>query len=686
MAKAKGSARLARVRNIGITAHIDAGKTTVTERVLYYTGISHKIGEVHDGEAVMDWMDQERERGITITAAVTNCPWDNHELHIIDTPGHVDFTVEVERSMRVLDGAIVVIDAVAGVEPQTETVWRQADRYAVPRLVFINKMDRIGADFEYAVTTLQERLGSKPVLLTLPIGAEDGFVGVIDVVRGVAIRFEGTRGVEVVESELDTEQQERRQRAYEQLVEACADVDDSIAEAFLEGEEIELATLQAAIRKGTLAGQMQPVLAGSALRDKGVQPLLDAVVSYLPSPLEAPPVQGVIPGTEEKVLREPDAKAPLVALAFKIHMFEGRKHVYLRIYAGTVSVTDTVFNVTTGKNERVARLFRVHAQKRERTKTAEAGEIVVAAGLKGVRTGDTLSDPSQPILLETIAFLEPVISIAVETKRNQDSDKLDDVLAKLVDEDPTLRVREDPDTGQLLLYGMGELHLEVVCERIRREFNVEVNTGKPQVVFRESVKVEAQASEVFERHNEDENLHLFAEARVAVRPLERGKGLQVTARRLKVLPEGTSLSDEARRAVEEGARDAAQAGPMQGYPLVDTEIEVESVTQRGAETTTQALRVAVAQAVRAATRAAGAVLLQPIVKLDVVLPGELTGPVIGDLQARGGRVEGMDSEHGVAVIHGTAPLVDMFGYSTELRSMTQGRGTFSMQFSHFSDS
>ncbi|MFH1809605.1 MAG: elongation factor G [Pseudomonadota bacterium] len=686
MAKGKGPGRLARVRNIGICAHIDAGKTTVTERVLYYTGISHKIGEVHDGEAVMDWMDQERERGITITAAVTNCPWRNHELHIIDTPGHVDFTVEVERSMRVLDGAIVVIDAVSGVEPQTETVWRQAERYKVPRLVFINKMDRVGADFDYSVQSLSEKLHAHPVLLTIPIGAEDAFAGVIDVVRGVAISFSGERGSEVQEAPLDEAQQERRDQAREQLLEACADVDDAVAEAFLEGREVDEESLRAAIRTATIANKIQPVLAGSALKDKGIQPLLDAVVEYLPSPLETPPVHGIKPGTTEELSREPDAKAPVVALAFKIHMFEGRKHVYLRLYAGTIQTGSNIYNATTGQTERVARLFRVHAQKRERADQAEAGEIVVAAGLKGVRTGDTLCDATAPILLETIAFLEPVISVAIEPKRNQDSDKLQDVLAKLVDEDPTLRVRDDPDTGQLLLYGMGELHLEVVCERIRREYNVEVNTGKPQVIFRESVAREAEGEETFERHNEEEALHLFATARVRVKPLERGTGLKVTTQGLTLLPEGQALSDEARRAMEEGAMDAAMAGPKQGYPLVDTEIAVLSVVTRPNESPPQAMRVAVAQAVRTATRAAGAVLLQPIVKLDVVLPADMTGPVMGDLQARGGRVEGMDSEHGVAVIHGTSPLVNMFGYSTDLRSMTQGRGTFSMQFSHFSDS
>lgn len=686
MAKTKAVARLEKVRNLGICAHIDAGKTTVTERVLFYTGISHKIGEVHDGEAVMDWMDQERERGITITAAVTNCPWKSHELHIVDTPGHVDFTVEVERSMRVLDGTVVVIDAVSGVEPQTETVWRQAERYKVPRLVFVNKMDRMGADFEHAIKSLVDRLHAKPVVLTFPIGASDSFVGVVDVLAKKAIYFEGEKGSDLRETSLDDSLKEQQQAYYEQLVEACADVDDSIAESFLEGGEIETERLQEALRKATLANLIQPVLAGSALRDKGVQPLLDAAVAYLPSPLEAPPVEGIVPETSEKQTRPPVAKDPLVALAFKIHMYEGRKHVYLRLYAGTLKSGDNVLNATTGNTERVARLFRVHAQKRERIEQAQAGEIVVAAGLKGVRTGDTLCAADAPLLLETIAFLEPVISIAIEPKRNQDADKLMEVLAKLVDEDPTLRVREDADTGQTLVYGMGELHLEVIVERIRSEFNVEVNTGKPQVVFRESVKTTGEASEVFERHHEEEGLHLFAEATVQVAPRERGSGIKVISQGLRVLPEGSSLSDDALRAVEEGAVDAAQAGPLQGYPLVDTEIRIVQVTLRGSESPPQALRVAVAQAVRSATRSAGAVLLQPIVKLDIALPADLTGPVLGDLQSRGGRVEGIDSEHISAIIHGTAPLVEMFGYSTELRSMTQGRGTFSMQFSHFSDS
>lgn len=686
MAKSKTSARLEKVRNLGICAHIDAGKTTVTERVLYYTGISHKIGEVHDGEAVMDWMDQERERGITITAAVTNCPWKSHELHIIDTPGHVDFTVEVERSMRVLDGTVVVIDAVSGVEPQTETVWRQAVRYKVPRLVFINKMDRMGADFAHAVSSLVERLQANPIILTFPIGASDDFVGVVDVLRSVAIYFEGDLGSVLREEALSAELEAQRQIYYEQLLEVMSDVDDEIAEAFLEGEAIADYRLREAIRKATLNNLIHPVLAGSALRDKGVQPLLDAAVSFLPSPLEAPPVEGLVPDTEEVMVRPPVAKDPLVALAFKIHMYEGRKHVYLRLYAGTLKAGDTVLNATTGKQERVARLFRVHAQKRARIDQAQAGEIVVAAGLKGVRTGDSLCAVDSPLLLETIAFLEPVISIAVEPKRNQDADKLMEILAKLVDEDPTLRVREDADTGQTLLYGMGELHLEVIVERIRREFNLEVNTGTPQVVFRESVKVQGQATETFERHHEEEGLHLYAEATVQVSPRDRGAGMYVHSEDIEISPDGASLSADALQAVEEGAVDAAQSGPLQGYPLVDTEIRVLKLGLRGSESSPQALRVAVAQAVRSATRKAGAVLLQPIVKLDIALPADLTGPVLGDLQSRGGRVEGIDTEHGSSMVHGTAPLIKMFGYSTELRSMTQGRGTFSMQFSHFSDS
>ncbi|MBN2362224.1 MAG: elongation factor G [Deltaproteobacteria bacterium] len=685
MAKPKGMGRLSRVRNFGICAHIDAGKTTVTERILFYTGITHKIGEVHDGEAVMDWMDQERERGITITAAVTNCPWRNHELHIVDTPGHVDFTVEVERSMRVLDGAILVLDAVSGVEPQTETVWRQAQRYRVPRLIFVNKMDRLGADFEFSVQTVRERLHGNPLLLTIPVGAEDGFCGVIDVLRGRYLTFEGEHGAEVNAHELTGDQIELRQVAFEQLVERCAEVDDRVAEAFLEGRPVETEQLQAAIRLGTIGNKLQPVLAGSALRDKGIQPLIDAVVDYLPSPTEAPPVEGVVPGSNAPDSRGPDPDASVVALAFKIAVFEGRKHVFLRVYAGRLGAGDTVYNSTTGQHERVARLFRVHAQKRERIDSAQAGEIVVAAGLKGVRTGDTLCDAKHPILLETIAFLEPVISIAIEPRRNQDSDKLLDVLAKLVDEDPTLRMREDTDTGQLLLYGMGELHLEVVCERIRREFNVEVNTGKPQVIYRESVAEIATAEETFERHNEDEDVHLYAQARAAVRPLERGRGLRIVVDRIKVLPEGSSLSDNERHEIEEGARDAAAAGPAQGYPLVDTEIELISIATRSGQSPPQALRVATAQAVRAASRAARAVLLQPIVRLDVTLPSEMTGPVIGDLQARGGHIEGIDGEHGVSILHAKAPLEKMFGYSTDLRSLTQGRGTFSMQFSHFSD-
>ncbi|MEW5847977.1 MAG: elongation factor G [Myxococcota bacterium] len=685
----KPGGKLARTRNVGICAHIDAGKTTLTERILFFTGVIHRMGEVHDGDTVMDWMVQERERGITITAAVTECPWRGHEVHLIDTPGHVDFTIEVERSLRVLDGAVVVFDGVNGVEPQSETVWRQADRYKVPRLAFINKMDRVGADFDMSVDSIRKKLGANPVPIYLPIGAESEFAGVLDLVTQEVVTFEGERGTEVVRSAPDDEQKELIGLHREALIEACADVDDAVAEAFLGGGEVTEEMIKNALRQGTRTNKLVPVLCGSALKDKGVQCVLDAMIDYLPSPLDLPPIKGFDPKTLEPMEREQKPEAPLVALAFKVQLEEGRKQVYMRLYSGTLSAGDEVLNSTAGKKEKVARLFLAHADKRTRVEKATAGQLVVAAGLKFARTGDTITTPKAPMLLDRIAFQEPVIAIAVEAKRNQDQEKLEEVLAKLQEEDPTLRVQVDPDTGQTLLRGMGELHLEIIVDRLDREFGTPVNTGRPQVVFREALGAPADGDDSFEKVLPTETpgaeARLFAGAKVKVRPRERGAGNLILVDKVKVEPPEMQLDDEQLAAVRSGAEDAVSTGPLQGFPLVDVELTVEVVRVRPRESNELALRAAIGKATREAARKASPRLLQPIMQMEIVAPADLTGPVMGDLQSRGGRIEGMETDRGATTIKATAPLVKLFGYSTDLRSLTQGRGTFTMQFARFDE-
>ncbi|MBI5495485.1 MAG: elongation factor G [Deltaproteobacteria bacterium] len=684
----KPGGRLARVRNVGICAHIDAGKTTLTERVLFYTGVSHRMGEVHDGDTIMDYMVQERERGITITAAVTECPWKGHDVHIIDTPGHVDFTIEVERSLRVLDGAVVVFDAVNGVEPQSETVWRQADRYHVPRLAFINKMDRVGADFEMSVDSIRKKLGANPVPVNLPIGKEHEFDGVLDLLSRERVTFEGDRGTDVTRTPATGVELDEINLNRDALVEACADVDDAVAEAYLGGADVTRELLEAALRKGCISGKLVPVLAGSALKDKGVQLLLDAMVAYLPAPPDLPPMKGFEPRTHAPMEREQKPEAPLVALAFKIQMEEGRKQVYLRLYSGTLSSGDEVLNSTHGKKEKVARLFLAHADKRTRIDKATAGQLVVAAGLKFARTGDTLCAPNAPMLLDKMAFQEPVIAIAVEARRNQDQEKLEEVLQKLQDEDPTLRVQVDPDTGQTLLRGMGELHLEIIVDRLDREFGTPVNTGRPQVVFREALGAEAHAHDTFEKVLPEATggeMHLFAGARVRLKPRQRGAGNLVVTENVRLDPPDLQLDEEQEAAVREGCEDAIRNGPLQGFPLVDVELQLETLQLRPKQSTEVALRAAIGKATREAARTASPRLLQPIMQMEIVAPQDLTGPVMGDLQARGGRIEGMDSERGATIIRATAPLVKLFGYSTDLRSLTQGRGTFTMQFGRFDE-
>jgi elongation factor G len=687
--KEKSTGKLGKVRNVGICAHIDAGKTTLTERVLFFTGVTHRMGEVHDGDTVMDWMVQERERGITITAAVTECPWRGHEVHLIDTPGHVDFTIEVERSMRVLDGAVVVFDAANGVEPQSETVWRQADRYHVPRLAFVNKMDRMGADFEMSVESIKKKLGANPVPVNIPIGAESAFEGVLDLITRERVTFEGDHGTEVVRVPAEGEELDLLNLHRDALIEACADVDDALAEVYLGGGEVPPEMIHAALRKGCRENALVPVFAGSALKDKGVQLVLDGVLEYLPSPVDLKPIKGFDPKTSLPMEREQRPESPLVALAFKIQLEEGRKQVYMRLYAGSLNVGDEILNSTTGKREKVARLFLAHADKRTRIERATCGQLVVAAGLKTARTGDTICSPAAPMLLDRIAFQEPVIAIAVEAKRNQDQEKLEECLTKLQDEDPTLRVQVDPETGQTLLRGMGELHLEIIVDRLDREFGCSVNTGRPQVVFREALAAVASAFDTFEKQVPGEGagseLALFAGARVTLRPRTRGTGNAIALEKMRINPPELQLDEEQMAAVRGGCEDAIRNGPLQGYPLVDVELTLDELQVRPRESTEVALRAAIGKATREAARHASPRLLQPIMQMEIVAPSDLTGPVMGDLQSRGGRIEGMESERAATVIKATAPLVRLFGYSTELRSLTQGRGTFTMQFARFDE-
>jgi elongation factor G len=667
-------AKIDRVRNIGIVAHIDAGKTTVTERFLYHSGKIHRVGEVHDGETQMDWQEQERERGITITAAATTLEWDKHEIHLIDTPGHVDFTIEVERSLRVLDGAVVVFCAVSGVEPQSETVWHQADKFHVPRLAFINKMDRIGADFEHAVADIRNKLGARPVPIQLPIGAEDRFSGVVDLIKMRAYEFSGNLAEEQHLVDIPAGMADAAATAREALLEAVADCDDTIAEKFLEGAAITEAELVAALRRACIDTKLVPVLCGSALRNKGTRNLLDAVVALLPSPVDVPPVRGVDPRNPEiKLSRPPDNKAPLAILAFKVAMDEGRKFVFLRVFSGTVKPGEHVYNVRLGQNERVARLFYVHANKRQRIDKAVAGEIVAATGLKLVTTGDTLCDEEEPILLERIDTYEPVMSIAVEPRTNAEREKLEFALGKIADEDPTFRVREDEETGQTIISGMGELHLEIVVEQLTRSYGVKVDVGKPQVVFRETLTGSASADAEFERELKEESMYGSASVRVA--PLARGAGTSIEAE----LPDGAIVSPALVEAAMQGLREVSQSGPN-GYPLTDIEVALTGIGAREGVPAEIGVKAAAAEAFRKALRDARPSMLEPIMDVEVVTPEDHLGAVIGDLNQRHGHIQNVDSEGLKSVVDARVPLKKMFGYSTDLRSLTQGRATFSMKF------
>ena len=671
------SRKLERIRNIGIIAHIDAGKTTVTERVLYYTGKSHKMGTVDEGTTVMDWMPQEQQRGITITAAVTTCLWKNHEIHIVDTPGHVDFTIEVERSLRVLDGAVVVFSAVEGVEPQSETVWHQSDHYRVPRLVFVNKMDRIGADFYRTVQMMVDKLGCKPLIIQIPWGESSSFEGAIDLIRMKGIRWDdeslgATFNVVDIPDELQSAAEEYRDK----MIELLSDRNDEIAELYLAGEPIDEALLRSEVRKAALSLDLMPVLCGAALKNKGIQPLLDAIVDYLPSPLEVPPIRGLVPGTDVTEERISDDNQPLAALAFKVYMDQGRKVVFLRIYSGTLKAGGEVYNVTKEKKEKVARLLLMHANKRERIETAGAGSIVAAMGLKETTTGDTLCVESNPLLLETMEFYQPVISVAVEPRTRADQEKVEFALQKLAEEDPTFRVKEDEETGQTIISGMGELHLEILIERMRLEYNAEVNVGKPQVVYRETIEEEAVQEGVFER--EIQGALQKGQVRVSVAPLPRGEGNRVSID----VPED-EIPASFHEAMSQGAHEAFYAGVLRGYPVVDVHASIIGGSYNDNSSTELAYKVATSMAFKAAFEAAGPILLEPIMKVDVLTPSEFLGEVLGDLNTRGGKVDNIESAGVIQTITVMIPLRNTFGYSTALRSLTQGRATFSMHFSHY---
>ena len=668
---------ISQIRNIGIIAHIDAGKTTVTERILYYSGRSHKIGEVHDGEAVMDWMPDEQERGITITSAVTTCPWKGSEIQLIDTPGHVDFTIEVERSLRVLDGAVGVFCAVGGVEPQSETVWRQADKYHVPKIAFINKMDRIGANFFGTVEMIKERLDAVPLILALPAGSEDNFFGTVDLVNMQLIQWdEESLGEEYTAEPIPEAQAEIAAEYRDQLIETLAEVDDTVMEAYLSETPVSKAVLLSAIRKATIGLKLVPVLCGSALKNKGIQPLLDAIVQFLPSPVDIPPISGVDPQTGEPIECPASDKHPLAALIFKVAMTEGRKLSYVRIYSGKIKAGGEVYNPARRIKEKLARILKMHANKRERIDSAAAGNIVGIVGLKDSFTGETLCLPSHPVLLEQIEFYEPVISIAVEPKTHSDQEKLDLVFAKFVAEDPTLRVRKDEDTGQMILSGMGELHLEVIISRMRREFKTSVNVGKPQVVYRESLNRQAKASAVFDK--EIAGQRHFGEIHLTVKPVSRGSG---NSFRSAVSAETIPVNFIP--AIEEGVMEALESGTLSGYPVLDVAVVLTGGTYKESLSSELALKVSASMACNLALTKAEPYLLEPIMSLEVFVPELFTGDVIGDLNSRNGKIEAIKPQLGVQVIKGIAPLSRMFGYATALRSATQGRGTFTIQFSHF---
>src|SRR5271163_3705837 len=671
---------LERMRNIGIMAHIDAGKTTTTERILYYTGRTHKIGEVHEGTAIMDWMEQEQERGITITSAATACEWRDCVINIIDTPGHVDFTAEVERSLRVLDGAVAVFDAVAGVQPQSEAVWRQADKYGVPRICFINKMDRVGADYYHAIDTIVDRLKCRPVAIQLPVGAEDQFKGTVDLVTMKArIWRDETLGAEFDEVEIPADLLEKARSYREQMIEAIAESDDHLFAKFVEGTPISEKEIMAGIRKATITQKIFPVICGSAFKNKGVQNLLDAVVDHLPSPLDIPPVQGVLPDDPEKTEELPPRDdAPFSALVFKIMTdpFVGQL-AFIRVYSGRIGAGDTIFNVSKNRKERIGRLVKMHANKREEITEILAGDICAAVGLKNVITGDTICDEKNPVLLESIDFPAPVIQLAIEPKTKADQEKLGMAIAKLVQEDPTLKVSTDPDTGQTILAGMGELHLEIIVERMQREFGVGANVGKPQVAYRETIRKTAEADYTHKKQTGGKGQYARTKIRVEPNP---GKGFEFD-NDIK----GGSIPKEFIPAVEKGVVEALEHGIMAGYPMSDIRVAVYDGAYHDVDSSEMAFKICSSICVKEAARKAKPVLLEPVMKVEVVVPDEYMGPVNGDLISRRGRLEGTEILGSTQIIKSMVPLSEMFGYATELRSRTQGRGAFTMHFGQYEE-
>jgi elongation factor G len=673
---------LEKTRNIGIMAHIDAGKTTTTERILYYTGRSYKIGEVHEGTATMDWMVQEQERGITITSAATTCFWRDCRVNIIDTPGHVDFTVEVERSLRVLDGAVAILDAVSGVEPQTETVWRQADKYRVPRMVYVNKMDRVGADFYQCVDLVRERLGAHPVAVQIPIGREDQYRGLVDLIDEVGLVWtddDDSLGKEYTKIEIPEDMREQVKEYREKMIEGLAEVDEHLMEKYVHGEPITPAELKAAVRKGTISMKLFPILCGASFKNKGVQPLLDAVIDYLPSPLDIPPMQGINPETKEVEERKASDDAPFAALAFKIMNDQHvGQLVFLRVYSGTLEAGSGVYNSTKDKKERVGRLLRMHANKKEEVEAVAAGDIAAAIGLKLTTTGDTLCDPDRPIVLESMTFPEPVIAVAIEPKTRADEEKLGVSLSRLALEDPTFRVTSDEETGQTLIHGMGELHLEIIVDRLLREFRVEANVGKPQVAYRETIRKMAEARGRYVRQTGGRGQ--YGDVYLEVEPNEAGQGFEFEN---KIV--GGTIPREYIPAVEKGIREALDTGVLAGYPIVDIKVRLTDGSYHDVDSSEMAFKIAASMGFKEACRHAKPVLLEPVMDVEVVTPEEYMGAIVGDLNSRRGRIASMEARGSSQVIRATVPLGQMFGYATEMRSMTQGRATYTMQFSRYEE-
>ncbi|MFN8390886.1 MAG: elongation factor G [Bdellovibrionota bacterium] len=676
---------LDRIRNIGIMAHIDAGKTTTTERILYYTGVNYKIGEVHEGTATMDYMEQEQERGITITSAATTCHWqgtDNqfplHRINIIDTPGHVDFTIEVERSLRVLDGAIAVFDSVAGVEPQTETVWRQADKYKVPRMCFINKMDRMGADFDRCVDMIRNRLKARPVPIHLPIGSEDSFVGIIDLVANHAIIYEEeTLGAKYHFTDIPEDMKAKASEARAFMLDAVAETDEKLLEKYLGGETLTKEDILAGLRKGCLEMSIIPILCGSAFKNKGVQPLLDAVVHLLPSPVDIPPITGVDPDDKEKqLIRAPKDDEPFTALAFKIISDPHGTLSFIRVYSGGISAGSMVLNPRTGKRARLGRLVKMHANKREEIESVETGDIAAAVGLKDVFTGDTLCDENQAILLESIEFPDPVISVAIEPKTKGDQDKLSSALVKIAQEDPSFRLKSDEETGQTIIAGMGELHLEIIVDRLTREFKVGANVGKPQVAYRETIVKPMEENYKYAKQSGGRGQ--YGHVVIKVYPQERGKGFVFNN-----LIKGGAIPREFIPAVEKGIVEAMAGGVLAGYPMVDIGVDLIDGTYHDVDSSEMAFRICASIAFKNAAKAAGMNLLEPIMRVEVVTPDDFMSNVVGDINRRRGRIMGMEARMGAQVMNTEVPLGEMFGYATDLRSATQGRATFSMHFDHY---